>query len=55
MFYIGGGSRGQGGGGDVCPHKNCLVGTMPPQKFAAVTDGYVSLSLCSKGQCGTVA
>ena len=31
-----------GGRGDVCPHKYCLVRALPPQKSAAVTDGYVT-------------
>ena len=46
---------GQGGG--VCPHKNCLVGALPPRKSG--TDGHVNLtqqlSPCSMGQSGTVA
>ena len=53
---IGGGSRGAGGGGGICPHKHDLVGALPPQRSAA---GHVNLtqqlSPCSMGQHGTVA
>ena len=44
------------GGGGICPHKNDVVGALPPQRSAA---GHVNLtqqlSPCSMGQHGTVA
>lgn len=51
--------RKRGGRGGICPHKNILVGAVPPPKYAAVTDGENLTSQvsprCSERQCGPVS